>query len=207
MAILKKDGGTQHQGQQQRRPEQGALTRPEHPELVRGPFQSMRDPFQMMMRDPFQLMRDMMSDPFRVLQQLSSWGDVGFGGLGREGREGRELVWNPSFEVRETDDAIVLKADVPGVRQDDLDIQLVGNNLRISGKREHEQEQEEGTLHTYERSFGQFSRSFVLPEFADLDKVTCDLKDGVLNLVVPKKAGTTPQRRKIQIGGAGSAKA
>jgi HSP20 family protein len=196
MAILKKDSN-QNQGQQ-RRGEQGALTRPEQPDLVRSPFQSMRDPFQMMMRDPFQLMREMMTDPFRVMQQLSSpWSDFG--------REGRELAWSPNFEIRETDDAILLKADVPGVRQDDLDIQLVGNNVRISGKREHEHEQDEGTLHTYERSYGQFSRSFVLPEFADLDKVSCELKDGVLTLVVPKKAGTAPHRRKIQIG-SGSAK-
>jgi HSP20 family protein len=198
MAILKKDNGG---GQGQRRGEQSALARPEQAELVRDPFQTfqtmMRDPLQMMMRDPFQLMRELMRDPFRALQQLSPWTDLG--------REGREMAWSPSFEIRETDDAFVLKSDVPGVRQDDLEVSLTGSNLRISGKREREQEAEEGTLHTYERSYGQFVRSFVLPEVADLDKVRCDLKDGVLTLLVPKKAGTAPHRRKIQIG-AGSAK-
>ncbi|HEY5945574.1 MAG TPA: Hsp20/alpha crystallin family protein [Kofleriaceae bacterium] len=154
--------------------------------------QLMRDPFQMMQRDPFQLMREMLIDPFRVFQQMSPWSDIG--------REGRELMWNPSFEIRETDDAFLFKGDMPGVRQEDIDISLVGNNLQISGKRDREQEQDEGTLHTYERSYGQFSRSFTLPETADVDKVRCDMKDGVLTLVVPKKAGTAPHRRKIQIG-------
>jgi HSP20 family protein len=187
MAILRKEGNQNPQGQQRNDP--NALARQGQPELV-------RDPFQMMRRDPFQLMREMMIDPLRLFQQMAPWGDV----FGREGREGRELLWSPSFEVRETDDGYVFKGDMPGVKQEDLEISLVGNNLQITGKREREQESDEGTYHTYERSYGQFSRSFALPEAADLDQVRCDLKDGVLTLVVPKKAGTAPQRRKVQIG-------
>jgi HSP20 family protein len=189
MGILRRDGNDQRQ----RRNDQNALTRSEQPQLVRDRDQMpMRDPFQMMARDPFQLMREMMIDPYRVFQQMAPWSDIG--------REGRELMWNPSFDIRETDDAFLFKADMPGVRQEDLDISLAGNNLSISGKRERDVEQDEGTVHTYERSYGQFMRSFTLPESADLDQVRCDLKDGVLNLVVPKRAGSTPQRRKIQIG-------
>ncbi len=183
MAILRKDGNQNQPSQ--RRSDQGTLARQDQPELV-------RDPFQLMRSNPFQLMREMMLDPFRLFQQMSPW-------LG-EGREGRELVWTPSFEVRETDDGYVFKADMPGVKQEDLEISLVGNNLQITGKREREQEADEGTYHAYERSYGQFTRSFTLPESADLDKVRCDLKDGVLTLVVPKKAGTAPHRRKVQIG-------
>jgi HSP20 family protein len=187
MAILRKDTNQSPQGQQRNDP--NALARQGQPELV-------RDPFQLMRSNPFQLMREMMVDPFRLFQQMAPWGDV----LGREGREGRELLWSPSFEVRETDDGYVFKGDMPGVKQEDLEISLVGNSLQITGKREREQESDEGTYHTYERSYGQFSRSFALPETADLDKVRCDLKDGVLTLVVPKKEGTAPQRRKVQIG-------
>lgn len=183
MAILRKDG---NEGQRQRNDQgQGSMVRQERPELV-------RDPFQMMTRDPFRLMREMMTDPFRLFQQMAPWGDFG--------TQGRELAWNPSFEVRETDDAFLFKGDMPGVKQEDIDINLVGSTLQISGKREREEEKDEGTLHTYERSYGSFSRSFSLPEVADLDKVRCDLKDGVLTLVVPKKAGTAPHRRKIQVG-------
>ena len=182
MAILRKDG---NENQRQPTRDQNALTRKEQQnELV-------RDPFQMFARDPWQMMREMMIDPFRVFQQMSN--------------QGREVALNPQFEVRETDDAFVFKGDMPGIKNDDLDISLVGNNLQITGKRDCETESGEGTWHTYERSYGSFTRSFALPESADLDKVRCDLKDGVLTLVVPKRAGTQPHRRKIQIGGGSKA--
>lgn len=184
--VVKKDnGGQQTQPTQQRQqPQEG-----QRGELVRrDPFALSRDPFQMMMRDPFEVMRQMMSDPFRMFSQMSPFfgRDVG--------------AWNPGFDVRETDDALIFKADLPGIRNEDLDISLTGNQLTVSGKREHEQEQDEGRYHSYERSYGSFTRSFALPEYADLDKIRSDLKDGELTLVVPKKPGTAPQRRKIQIG-------
>lgn len=142
-----------------------------------------RESFQ---RDPFQVMRQMLADPFRML----SWPSIG----------GQEMVWNVGFDIRETDDGFVFRADMPGIRESDLDITLTGNQLVVSGKREQEQEQNEGQYHTYERSFGSFTRSFALPESADVDNIRSDLKDGVLTLVVPKKAGSTQQRRKIQVG-------
>ena len=194
MGILRRDGNDQRQ----RRSEQTALSRSEQPQIVRDPFQmTTRDPFQMFGRDPFQLMREMMMDPFRMLQQFAPVSDIA--------REGREVMWMPTFEVRETDDAFLFKADMPGVREADLDISLTGNNLVISGKRERDVEQDEGTVHLFERSYGQFTRSFSLPESADLDQVRSELKDGVLALIVPKRPGSTPQRRKIQIGGGSKA--
>lgn len=193
--VTKKDGGQQTQGQQpQGQPPQGQQPQQgQRGEIVRRDPYSMfaRDPFQMMReiaRDPFQMMREMMFDPTRMFT-WSPW-------------TGRELGWNVGFEVRETDDAFLLRADLPGIRNEDLDISLTGNQLQISGKREHEQEEGErqGQYYAYERSFGSFSRSFTLPESADLDQIRSDLKDGVLTVVVPKKPGAGPQRRKIQIG-------
>jgi HSP20 family protein len=158
----------------------GELARRDQPQQQ----QLSRDPFQMLMRDPFAMMREMMSDPFRMFQM------------------NREISWNPSFEVKETNDAFLFKADMPGIRNDDLDITLDGNRLMISGQREQEREEgeEQGRYHAYERSYGSFSRMFTLPDSADVDHIRTDLKDGVLTLVVPKKAGGQPQRRKIQIG-------
>src|SRR5690606_20702487 len=109
------------------------------------------------------------------------------------------------FEVRETDDAFLFKGDLPGVKQEDIGISVVGNGLQISGKREREEESEEGTMHAYERSYGSFMRTFPLPDAADLDKVRADLKDGVLSIVVPKKPGSAPSRRKVPIGGGSKA--
>lgn len=186
--VVKKDGGQQgQQGQgaqgQGNQPQQqrGELVRQQPGGLSRDPF--LRDPFQMLIRDPFQLMREMLVDPFRMFQNM-----------------GRDIAWNPGFEVRETNDAILVKADLPGMRSEDLDISLSGNQLVISGNRNQEQEQDEGQFHTYERTYGSFTRSFALPEYVDLDQIHSDLKDGVLTLVAPKKPGSTPQRRKIQIG-------
>ncbi|MBX3161018.1 MAG: Hsp20/alpha crystallin family protein [Deltaproteobacteria bacterium] len=166
--------------QQQGQPQRGQLAR-------RDPFELMRDPFGALVRDPFQLLRDLMVDPLRLLRQ-APW-------MGRE-----VAAWNPEFEVRETDDAFVIRADMPGMRSDDLEINLVGDQLRISGSREQEQEQGEGRYHTYERSYGSFTRVFTLPDTADVDKIRSDLATGVLTLVIPKKQGAQPQRRKIQIG-------
>jgi HSP20 family protein len=134
------------------------------------------------MRDPFQLMRDLLVEPFRALQT------------------GRDVTWNPSFEIRETDDAFVFRADMPGVRPEDLEISLIANQLQITGKREQEQQQDEGRYHTYERAYGSFSRMFALPDSADVDNIRAELNNGVLTLSVPKKPGAAPQRRKIQIG-------
>jgi len=185
--VMKKDGNQTQQNPQSH----GDQPHGERGELVRNdPSQQlMRDPFQMFLRDPFQVMREMMINPFRLFRS-------GMGG-------GRDLTWNADFEVRETEDAFLFKADMPGIKPNDLDISLSGNQLQIAGKREREHEHEhehEGQFHTYERSYGSFTRTFLLPESADLDKITSELKDGVLSLVVPKKPGSAPQRRKIQIG-------
>lgn len=197
--VIKKDNGGQPQGNQpqgmQPQPQpQGAQGTPgaqaQRGDLMRrDPFQPlMRDPFSMFARDPFQLVRELMVDPWRMFNQMSPWGMT------------RDAGWNVSFDVRETDDAYLFKADMPGIRNEDLEISLVGNQLQITGKRDYEHEQDEGRMYAYERSYGSFSRTFSLPEHADLDNVRSDLKDGVLTLVVPKQPGTTPQRRKIQIG-------
>jgi HSP20 family protein len=138
--------------------------------------------------DPFRSMRDLLRwDPFREMAPL-------FGSL----EQAQTDAWLPSFEVRETKDAYVFKADLPGVKKEDIDISLSGNRLQISGKREAEHETKDDTFYTYERSYGAFTRAFTLPGDIDADHVRTDLKDGVLTLAVPKKAEA--QTKKIAIG-------
>jgi HSP20 family protein len=175
---------------------QPQATQPQRGEIMRrDPFQQLaRDPFALLARDPFQLMRELMADPLRMFQ-MAPWG---VGGVG-SGSSSRDIGWNVGFDVRETDDAFLFKADLPGIRNEDVEITLMGNQLHITGKRDYEQEHDEGRMHTYERTHGSFARAFSLPESADLDNIRSDLKDGVLTLVVPKKASSS-QRRKIQIG-------
>jgi HSP20 family protein len=147
--------------------------------------------------DPFRAMREMLRwDPFvrhSFFREPLSW-------LARGERD----VWAPMFEVRENGSAIKLVADLPGVKKEDLDVSIMGNTLTVSGKREAEEQTNDEQFHTYERSFGQFSRSFTLPEYADLEHITSNLSEGVLTIAIPKSAQS--KSRKIAIGEA-SAKA
>ena len=129
--------------------------------------------------NPARLMRDLLRwDPFRemapLLPSLPAF---------------EAMEWNPSFDVIENEDAYLFKADVPGVKKEDLEISTTGNRLQISGKRDSEKEKETETIYTYERQCGSFVRSFTLPEGADLEHAKSELKDGVLTLTVPKLPG------------------
>lgn len=143
---------------------------------------------QLMEWDPFRAMREMLRwDPFREIAPV-------FPVVER-------AAFNPSFDVTETKDAYVFKADVPGVEKEDLEISATGNRLRISGKRESEQESKNDTVYTYERQYGSFARSFTLPDGADCDHAKSELHDGVLTLVIPKKAGAQAKKIPISSGG------
>lgn len=100
----------------------------------------------------------------------------------------------PRFDVKEGRDGFVFKADVPGLKQEDVEITLDGNRLTITGKREAEAHGEGETHFLSERSYGAFTRSFTLPESADTDRLQADLSNGVLTLQVPKRPETRPRR-------------
>lgn len=132
--------------------------------------------------DPARWMRDLMSwDPFR--EMAPSWFAL----------DADVKTFSPAFEVKENPDGYSFKADLPGVREKDVEVKLTGNRLAISGKREQEKEDKNDTYYTYERSYGSFTRAFTLPEGADLDHVQAELKDGVLTIAVPKKAVVQPK--------------
>jgi len=145
--------------------------------------------------DPFRVMRDVLRwDPFRELEAAAG-GDYG--------------LFAPSFDVKENRDGYVFRADLPGVKEEDLEISLTGNRLAISGRREEEKREQGETYYASERSYGSFSRAFTLPDGTDAENVRAELKNGVLQVTVPKKPEVQP--RKIQIAkeeaGAGKAKA
>lgn len=100
----------------------------------------------------------------------------------------KETVFVPDFTIKENASALVFKADVPGVDPGDLDVKVTPTRLIVSGHRDEEKRQEGDTVYSYERSFGSFRRAFALPEGFDAGKVTADLKEGVLTVVVPKRA-------------------
>jgi len=139
-------------------------------------------------------------DPFRLMDSLLRWDQE----TAPSARQAEMFV--PAFEVKETKETYIFKADLPGVKESDLDISLTGNHLTISGKREAEKEEDVNNYYTYERSYGAFSRTFTLPQAADSEHVRADLKDGVLSLIVPKKPELQPRRINVggNIGGVGN---
>jgi HSP20 family protein len=103
----------------------------------------------------------------------------------------------PSLDLSETSDAVQVRMDVPGVKPADLDIQINGNVLTITGKREEEKEEKNRTFHRVERSSGSFSRTVTLPCPVDEGKVDAQYKDGILTVAMPKTAEA--KARKIQV--------
>ena len=128
-------------------------------------------------------------DPFSMARELLSW-DPFFGGR-------PATAFSPAFEVKETNDAFVLKADLPGVAEPDLDISVHNSVLTVSGSRQAEERREGESYALYERQFGSFSRSFSLPDMADGDRIEAKLDRGVLTLTIGKKAEARP--RKISV--------
>lgn len=141
--------------------------------------------------DPFEMMREMLRwEPFREFEPMM---------------RPTEGVWTPAFDVKETKEAFLFKADVPGLKEEDLDISITGNRLTVTGKREEEKKEEDEKYYSYERSYGSFSRTFTLPEGVDLEHIRAEMKEGVLTLNVPKLPEVQPKR--ISISGEQKAKA
>jgi HSP20 family protein len=107
------------------------------------------------------------------------------------------LTFEPAFEVKETKESYLFEADVPGIKQADLDVSLTGNRLTVTGKREAEKENKGDTYYTYERSYGSFTRSFTLPEGVNTSAIQADLREGVLSITLPKKPEA--QAKKIPV--------
>lgn len=129
-------------------------------------------------------------DPFQVARELLSW-DPFFGG-----RQVSAFV--PAFEVKETEEAFVVKADIPGVAEADLDIAVHNNVLTVSGTRRAEERKEGETFALYERQYGSFSRSFALPDSADGERIEAKLDSGVLALTIAKRAQAKPRKITVQ---------
>lgn len=133
--------------------------------------------------------RALARDPFMLARDLLGW-DPFFGGR-------QASAFAPAFEVKETNDSFVLKADLPGVEEKDLDVAIHNGVLTVSGSRQAEERKEGESFALYERQYGSFTRSFALPDMADGERIDAQLTNGVLTLTIGKKAEAKP--RKISI--------
>jgi len=154
--------------------DQGALVQREEMQPV-SPFAEMDKYFENFFRNPFSMLGGpMMSSAFPKAADIT-----------------------PSVDIFEDGDEVVVKADIPGVKKDDLDVTITENSLTISGERKQEKKIKEKDFHRIERSYGSFSRSFRLPENVNGAKAKAEFKDGVLEVRLPKTKGS--KQKKIEI--------
>jgi HSP20 family protein len=107
--------------------------------------------------------------------------------------------WAPPVDIYETDNDIVLKAELPGVDPKDVEVRVEDNTLYLKGERKQEKEVKEQNYHRVERSYGSFARSFSLPNSIDASKVKAEYKDGLLTLTMPKREEAKPKTIKIDV--------
>jgi HSP20 family protein len=140
-------------------------------------------------------------DPFRMIGDLLRWDPFSENERWGSGAPGGFL---PAVDLRETESAYHFNIDLPGVKEENIDVSLTGNRLTISGTREEETRDQNDRYHAYERSYGSFARSFSLPEGIDADHIQADMKNGVLSVTLPKRPEIQPRRIGIgQNAGAG----
>ncbi len=138
-------------------------------------------------------------DPFKEISSLKSQMDKIFESLMGEGEDIRTGSWVPPVDIYETENEIVIKAEVPGVSQKDIEIKVEDDTLIIRGEKRFERDMEKETYHRAERVYGKFQRSFILPKSIEKDNIKATLKQGVLTLVLPKKEEVKPKEISIQV--------
>ncbi len=114
-----------------------------------------------------------------------------------EPRAGRP--WSPAVDIFETEDELVLKADVPEVELKDIDVHVENQTLTLSGERKFENADTSKGYHRIERGYGQFTRSFTVPQTVDTEKVAAEYHNGVLTVKLPKKAAAKARQVKIEV--------
>ena len=107
--------------------------------------------------------------------------------------------WSPAVDIFETENDLVLKADVPQMEMKDIDLQLENGTLTLKGERRFEQEQNGRGYHRIERGYGSFVRAFTLPDSVDADKVKAEYKGGVLTVTLSKKEVAKPKTIRVEI--------
>jgi HSP20 family protein len=107
--------------------------------------------------------------------------------------------WSPAVDIFETENELVLKADVPDVDMKNIDIQIENGTLSLKGERKFENDEQKKGFHRVERSYGTFARYFTLPDTVEAEKVKADYKNGVLTVTLPKKEVAKPRQIKIEV--------
>jgi HSP20 family protein len=141
-------------------------------------------------------------DPFRDLAVLQNRMNRLFNETYDQGRED-DLVnrgtWTPAVDILEVDGALVLKAELPDMRREDIEVNVENNTLTIRGERKLDQEVKQENFHRIERAYGSFVRSFSLPHTVDSAKIAAEYKNGVLTVKLPVREEAKPRTINIEV--------
>lgn len=140
-------------------------------------------------------------DPFAEMADLRREMDHIFGeffGRTPSSMAATEAMWSPLVDIHETKDSFLLMAELPGVKQEDVEVSVEGDTLTLKGERKREAEVKEDQYHRIERSYGRFERSILLPSVVDPNRVKATYRDGVLEVQLPKKEEAKPKAVKIE---------
>jgi HSP20 family protein len=141
-------------------------------------------------------------DPFAEMAEMHRWSDHAVGDLfGRTpaGVAAVESVWSPLVDIHETKEHFLVKAELPGLKQEEIEVSIMDDTLTLKGERKRETEVNENEYHRIERSYGTFQRSIVLPAGVDASAVKASYKDGVLEIQLPKKEEAKPKAIKVEV--------
>lgn len=142
-------------------------------------------------------------EPFRGISTLQEQVNRLFENSFPGRQEGSLASWAPAVDVHETENELVVTADIPGMNEKDLDVRVENNMLTISGERTTESNVKEDNYLRVERSYGSFSRSFSLPNTINPEAVAAEYKNGVLTVKLPKRAEAKPRQVKVNVAAAG----
>lgn len=142
-------------------------------------------------------------DPFREVVALQNRMNSLFRDL--SGNESNDVLTTanfvPAVDIYEDEHKVVLKLEVPGIKQEDLDVRVENNTLTVRGERKFEKEEKEENFHRLERRYGSFYRAFTLPNTVDTEHIDASCENGVLQLTLNKKAEAKPKQIKVNVGG------
>src|ERR1700704_3420821 len=120
--------------------------------------------------------------------------------LDRTGEEGSLTAWAPAVDIYDTEHELVVKADLPDIDPQDLDIRVVNNILTIRGERKFEKKVNQDNYLRVERAYGTFSRSFTLANTVNADAIKAEYQNGVLTLTIPRREEAKPKQIKVNVG-------
>ncbi len=140
--------------------------------------------------NPFRDLRTMQEQMNRLLDM--AWN--------REaGEDLREGIWQPTVDIFEDEESVVIKAELPGMDQKDIEVRIEDNTLTLRGERKHDQTIKKENYHRVERYYGTFQRSFSLPHTVDQEQVKATCDKGVLTITLPKREETKPRQINVQV--------